>query len=156
MGRMSESRTVTEGAAFEILSQCVAGRTHLIARTVDGIFNEELRAIGLRNTQLTIMAVLGHSGSLTVGELSNIMTMERSTLSRTLAKLRGNEWVAVAPGAGTQRWELTSAGKSKVRSALRLWRRAQARSAEVLGPDGVSGLTELGDRMMAAGPGSAE
>jgi DNA-binding MarR family transcriptional regulator len=53
--------------------------------------------------------------------------MEQSTLTRTLAILRGNGWVQVTdrPSGREKCWELTSEGHRVFQQALTPWRQAQ-------------------------------
>ena len=148
--RMSSDTTATGAAAYEILSQCLAGRTHKLARKIDAVYNEELRRVDLRNTQLTLLCVLEYMGEAVQGELAAILVMEQSTLSRNLRLIEERGWVRSAPPRGrSRRLRLTPAGKRKVRDSLRSWRRAQERAQGML-PDGaVEKLRELGDAVGA-------
>jgi len=136
----------TTKAAFEILSQCVAGRTHKLARTIDRIYNEELRTVGLRNTQLTTLAVLAYMSDATVSDLAAVLVMEKSTLSRNLKIMQKQGWVAAGTSTGRRRGlVLTPAGKTKLRAARTAWRRAQARARDLLPQGAVEQLRGIGD-----------
>lgn len=137
--------TTAAHLAETILRRCVAGRTHKLSRTVDGIFNQELRALGLRNTQLTMLSVLAFMGSATAAELGPVLVMDKSTVSRNLRVLRDKGWIAPDRRAGDQRLRVTRAGRSLLERALPAWERAQRRIAELIGEDGVEALRTIGD-----------
>lgn len=138
---MSDSRTSAPGAAAEILDDCVAGRVRKLARVVDRLYNEHLRPHGVRNTQLTLLAMLAYMGEAAPADLGDHLAMDKSSLSRTLARMQQAGWVEISGATG--RLGLTAAGQELLSDALPAWRRAQEAAAERLGSARFTRLGEL-------------
>lgn len=134
--------------AYRILSECVAGRTHKISRVVDSIFNEALRPLGIRNTQLTMLSVIAFMGTATAAELAPVLVMEKSTVSRNLRVMTARGWIAGSDGAGRgRRIGLTRAGEKMLRQAVPLWQAAQAKAEAALGAGALNAIREIGDNV---------
>jgi DNA-binding MarR family transcriptional regulator len=97
-------------------------------------YENHFRGSGLRATQFTVLAILAQTGPLPISELSNLMGIERTTLSRNLRLLEKNGWIAAADDNDhrLRKMALTQAGRRAASVALPRWRRAQARVGPVL------------------------
>ena len=144
--------------AYKILSECVAGRTHKISRVVDGIFNDALRPLGIRNTQLTMLSVIAFMETATAAELAPVLVMEKSTVSRNLRVMAEHDWIEWLEGPGRGRHlRLTRAGKQILRRAMPLWESAQAAARETLGDGALDAMREIGDNVgVIPNPGEPE
>jgi len=111
---------------------CLAARKR--ARELTRLYEEKLRPFGLRATQFSILAALGVKGPTRVGDLADILGLERTTLTRSASVLERDGRIAVAPtGDGRERrWHLTSVGRRALEAALPAWRQAQ-REVEAAG-----------------------
>jgi DNA-binding MarR family transcriptional regulator len=96
-------------------------------RRLTQVYDHFLAPSGVRGTQFSILARLKARGALPIGELAEIMVMDRTTLARNLLPLRRRRLVAVAIGDDRRRREirLTDKGLAAIDAALPLWRRAQ-------------------------------
>lgn len=106
---------------------CLAARRK--ARAITRMFEEKLRPHGLRATQFSILAALALKGPTPVGELADVLGLERSTLSRSAGLLERNGWIDEAPSEdGRERpLRLTGEGRRKVEEAFPAWKEVQER-----------------------------
>jgi DNA-binding MarR family transcriptional regulator len=105
---------------------CLTARRH--ARAITRLFDEHLRAYGLRSTQFSVLAALSLMGPTRIGDLADALGTERTTLTRSVALLERNGWTRTE-GSGDGRARViavTAAGRRKVERALPAWQRAQA------------------------------
>ena len=107
---------------------CVCYNARKVARAVTRLYDDMLRPIGLRATQLTLLMVIDALGEPSITELAEQLVMDRTTLARDLRPMETAGWVAVAPGDDrrTRIVRLTTAGGDTLRDALPIWRAAQA------------------------------
>jgi DNA-binding MarR family transcriptional regulator len=99
-------------------------------------YDEALRPLGITITQFTILQALSLAGTVRQGRLGEILAMDSTTLTRTLAIMGKHGWIASEPGADRRerRLSLNGAGKQKFNSVLPHWQRAQAQLRTRLGP----------------------
>jgi len=88
-----------------------------------------MRGSGLRSTQLTLLQALELAGTLSQGDLADVLCIDSTTLSRTLRPLIDEGWITAKPGRDKRerRFSLTPAGEKKIESVKPLWQRAQRR-----------------------------
>jgi len=128
-------REESAAAAMEIAGSCLGFRLRLLDRVVARIYDDALRPLELRRTQLDLLAALHRFGPATPAQLIRMLGLEKSSLSRNLRRLITRGVVAERPGADRRchLLELTDAGHAQLSDALPAWRRAQAEVDELLG-----------------------
>lgn len=106
---------------------CACASLRRASRAVTQLYDQELRATGLRSTQFTLLQVLAGNDGLAQGELGEILAIDPTTLSRTLQPLARRGWIRGRPGEDRRvvRWSVTDAGRKKLESAEPAWRSAQ-------------------------------
>jgi DNA-binding MarR family transcriptional regulator len=116
---------------------CLSGTFRRTARALSQLYEEALRPLGLKGTQLTILQVLSRAGEITQGRLGEILAMDSTTLTRTLGIMRRRGWVAERRGADRrERWlRLSEGGKAQLNRALPEWEKVQARLGRQLGEE---------------------
>lgn len=104
---------------------CLAARKR--ARETTRLYEEQLRPHGLRATQFSILAALALKGPTPLGELADLLGLERTSLTRSANRLEDEGWVAEAESedARVRRPKPTPAGREKVESAYPAWKEAQ-------------------------------
>ena len=114
---------------------CICFNLRKAARAASRAYDEALAPAGIRNTQLSLLALLQGAGRLSVRELADLAVMERTTLTRNLKLLERDGLVQSAPGADRRQriLQLTAAGRRMLETALPLWRKAQRAESERLG-----------------------
>jgi len=124
---------------------CAHANLRKAMRVVSQAYDAALRPSGLRATQFTLLAVLAGQGELPLTKLSEILVLDRTTLTRNLKPLLAQGWLEI----GREKDErirlisITDAGRSLVAEATPLWREAQIRVTEKLGELRLTGL--IGD-----------
>lgn len=105
--------------------RCLAARRR--ARAVTRHFEAELRPHGLRATQFSILAALALAGTLPMGELAELLGLERTTLTRAATLLEDKSWLrAERSQDGRERpLRLTASGRRKLEAAYPAWKTAQ-------------------------------
>ena len=107
---------------------CMCGSFRRAARALTQSYEQALRPLGLRTTQLTILQVLSRAGEVSQGQLAEMLAMDSTSLTRTVAVMRRQGWIAERPGGDRrQRWlRLAKAGETQLKRALPVWERAQS------------------------------
>lgn len=105
--------------------QCLAARRR--ARELTRLYEEKLRPHGLRATQFSVLAALALRGPTVMGELADLLGLERTTLTRGAGVLERNGWVGTAPSddARERRLRLTPEGRTRVEAAYAAWKEVQ-------------------------------
>ena len=79
--------------AKDILTHCVAGRTHQIARIVSARYDSALEAHGLTSHQLTLLSMICMMQPVAPASMLPYLKMDQSTLSRNLDRLVNKGWL---------------------------------------------------------------
>ena len=107
----------------------------MAARAVTRLYDEVLRSVGLRATQLAVLVAAANESVVSITALAKFMGMDRSTLTRNLAPLEREGLIRL----GNEGWrrsrivEITPKGRSRLRQALPLWEKAQDTMRHKLG-----------------------
>ncbi len=112
-----------------VMAKCIGARALRLHRAVARLYDNELRPLGLRITQLSLLAAIEAEGRARPADLAEVLDMEKSTLSRNVKILVERGWVRVLDGevGRTQVLELTKRGRSQLLQAMPAWEAAQKR-----------------------------
>ncbi|HWO33424.1 MAG TPA: MarR family transcriptional regulator [Candidatus Acidoferrum sp.] len=112
-------------------------------------YEEALRPTGLRATQLTILQALSLAGEMSQRRLGEMLAMDSTSLTRTLAILRRRGWVAERRGKDLRErlLRLSRGGAAKLKRVTPVWIRVQARLSAKLGERGWKNLLGLTNRV---------
>ena len=124
---------------------CLGLASRRAARALSRSFERSLRPYGIRIGQFSALTALMLKGPMTIGTLADFLGVERTTLTRNLALIEANGWVAVHPGtdARSRIVKVTSAGRAAIAAAFPAWRRAQSAATSAIGTAGVAALHRL-------------
>jgi DNA-binding MarR family transcriptional regulator len=124
---------------------CLCGSFRRTSRALTQLYEEALRPLGLRSTQFTILQALSLAGEVSQGQLGEMLAMDSTSLTRTLAIMRRRGWVAERRGEDRrERWlRLANAGEVKLRRALPVWEKVQSRLRRQLGEPAWNDLLQL-------------
>jgi DNA-binding MarR family transcriptional regulator len=114
---------------------CACANLRRASRAVTQLYEQELRPTKLRVTQLAILKALATVPYARQGGLAQAMGLDATTLTRILALLRKQNYVAIRHGRDRREriLALTDKGRSKVEEMTPHWERAQKRVREVMG-----------------------
>jgi DNA-binding MarR family transcriptional regulator len=104
---------------------CLAARRR--ARELTRLYEEKLRRHGLRATQFSVLAALALKGPTPIRKLADLLGLERTTLTRSVALLERNGW-AESDRSGDARerpLRLTLPGRRKLEAAFPAWKQVQ-------------------------------
>jgi len=107
----------------------------MASRAVTRLYDDRLRPVGLRATQLVLLVAIGSGEAVSITALAKLIGMDRSTLTRNLAPLERDGLVRV----GNEGWrrsrtiEITKKGSARSREALSFWEKAQNTLRKKLG-----------------------
>ncbi|MGA7926802.1 MAG: MarR family winged helix-turn-helix transcriptional regulator [Candidatus Sulfotelmatobacter sp.] len=123
---------------------CACANLRRAARIVTQRYDQELQAAGVKTTQFTLLQALTRTGNISQGNLGELLGLDSTTLTRTLALLRRKGWIQAKPGEDRRevRLTLTPEGKRKYLSALHYWQCAQRQLRGVLGEAGWKQMIE--------------
>src|SRR5262249_12821400 len=136
-GRTVMDNEKNRRAIDAIARSCIALRLRLLNRVVTNLYDEALRPLGLKVSQLNILMVAAKLGLARPAEVCGLLQLDTSTLSRNVERMRAKRWLEVVPGedARTQPFRLTAQGKRLLERAVPAWEEAQHRAKELLGAD---------------------
>jgi DNA-binding MarR family transcriptional regulator len=108
---------------------CLCDALRQATRAVSRLYDEELRGLGLRTTQFSLLGQLKRAGPIRQRDLGGLTSLDETTLTRNLRPLIDAGWVAVRPGQDRREKliRLTDAGAGKLREARPAWERVQER-----------------------------
>ena len=132
-----------------IARTCIAVRLRLLNRVVTNLYDDALRPLGLKVSQLNILVVTAKLGLARPAKVCDLLQLDTSTLSRNVERMRVRGWLEVVPGedARTQPFRLTAQGVKLLERAVPAWEQAQRQARDLLGDDGVALLTETAGKL---------
>lgn len=145
-------RADVQRAARENARGCLMARVRALSRTLTALYEEELRPLGLKASQMNVMTAVAASGEERLSTLADGIALEPSSLSRVLDVMRRNGWVETVTDPDDERARLvrmTDAGNALYAEACPLWRRAQVRARKLLGREDAEVFAELANRSLS-------
>src|SRR5438874_2883796 len=127
----------TTSSIETISTTCIAVRLRLLNRVVTNFYDDALRPLGLKVSQLNILIVTAKLGLARPAQVCDILQLDTSTLSRNVERMRAQGWLEVVPDedARTQPFRLTPRGRRLIDKAVPAWEEAQRRAGELLGDE---------------------
>lgn len=115
------------------------------ARALTQVYEEALRPLGLRATQLTILQVLSRAGEVSQRQLGEMLAMDSTSLTRTLAIMARKVWIEEQRGEDRRerRIRLSAAGEANLKRAMPVWEKVQSRLRGKLGKQKWGSLLQL-------------
>jgi DNA-binding MarR family transcriptional regulator len=133
--------------AAEVVRDCIATRLRMADRVITKVYDDALRPLGLKVTQMTMLVVAEDRGLIRQSEVGARLRLDDSTLSRNLERMRANGWLEEVEGddARVHSYRLTEAGRALLDRAIPAWRGAQAEARRLLGDAGVQALQSFAE-----------
>lgn len=134
-------------AVNRLAGECLAVRVRMLNRTITGIYDDALRPLGLTAGQLNMMVAIAQLGPIPPGELARRLSMEKSTVSRNVARMRKNGWLTATEAESGRRNELalTGQGEDLLERSVPAWDEAQTRAKAMLGQRGADAIHDVGN-----------
>jgi DNA-binding MarR family transcriptional regulator len=121
---------------------CMCASYRRAARALTQLYDEALRPRGLRTTQFAILQALSLAGEVSQGQLGKILSLDSTTLTRTLGIMKRHKWIATRRGRdGRERLlSLSQAGREQFERASPAWQGVQDRVRSRVGDELWGGL----------------
>src|SRR5881227_4154344 len=119
----------------KIAGECVAVRLRMLNRVITNIYDNALRSLDLKVSQMNILVAAAKMGTARPLEICEYLHLDVSTLSRNVERMKARGWLEVVPDEDgrSQPFQLTPRGRKLLEKAVPGWSEAQQRVKEVLG-----------------------
>jgi DNA-binding MarR family transcriptional regulator len=133
---MNKSGAQVRGGGGFVLP-CACANLRKAALLTTQYYDEMLRASGVRATQFTLLQTLTYAPGVSQKKLAGLLGIDSTTLTRTLAFLRGKGWVRSETGSDRRelRHSLTAAGQREYKRVLPYWDAAQKGFRKAVGEE---------------------
>ena len=114
---------------LEVRDACLCLHLQRAARAVARRFDAALRPLGLTSGQFSLLMSINRPEPASIGNVSTLLAMDRTTLTANLKPLERRGLVTVAADDAdkrTRRLSLTPAGRALLSTAVPVWRRTHA------------------------------
>jgi DNA-binding MarR family transcriptional regulator len=132
-----------------IARECIAVRMRMLNRVVTNIYNEALRPLDLKVSQMNILVSVGKLKTAQPTEVCDRLHLDLSTLSRNVQRMKTRGWLEIIPCADgrAQPVRLTAAGRRLLQKAGPAWLAAQQQAQSLLGQSIVDQLGTAVERL---------
>ena len=129
---------------------CTCFRIRGAARRVTQIYSKHMAPTGLKISQFSLLGFVTAEGPVSIGRLSDLLSTDRTTLTRNLRPLLANGVIERAEAGDKRRHELvaTLAGRALFKCALPLWAAAEQEVRAAMGTKLTADLHGALDRSM--------
>lgn len=103
---------------------CLGSRLRSLSRKLDGIYRKHLGNSDITENQLSIMMALYKTGTIEQNQIAQLLTLERSSLSRNLVRLVNSGYVSKSGASNRPKLSLTKEGKKRVEQLRPVWEAA--------------------------------
>ena len=131
-------------------TECTCFRVRGAARRMTQIYSRHLASTGLKISQFSLLGFVAARGPITIGQLSELLATDRTTLTRNLRPLLATGVIERAEASDKRRHELvaTPAGRALFKRALPLWAAAEQEVRTAMGSKLTADLHGALDRSM--------
>ena len=133
----------------KMANECVAVRLRMLNRVITNIYDDALRSLDLKVSQMNILVAAAKMGTARPIEVCEHLHLDVSTLSRNVERMRARGWLEVVPDEDgrSQPFRLTPRGRKLLEKAVPAWSEAQERVKKVLGGGFVEQLNQAMKRV---------
>src|SRR5881397_844395 len=119
----------------KIAGECIAVRLRMLNRVITNIYDNALRPLDLKVSQMNILVAAAKMGIARPLEVCEYLHLDVSTLSRNVERMKARGWLEVVPDEDgrSQPFQLTPLGRKLLEKAVPAWREAQEQVKRVLG-----------------------
>ena len=120
----------------KVRDTCLCLHLQRAARALARRFDEALRPVGLTSGQFSLLMSLNRAEPPTMGQVSALLAMDRTTLTANLKPLERRELVTVTVDAAdrrARRMRLTPGGRTVLAAAMPIWEATHAETERLLG-----------------------
>jgi DNA-binding MarR family transcriptional regulator len=139
----------------QVAGECIAVRMRMLNRVITNIYDDALRPLDLKVSQMNILVAAAKMGTARPAAVCEHLHLDVSTLSRNVERMKGRGWLEVVPDEDgrSQPFRLTPQGRKLLEKAVPAWSAAQQQVKQVLGDEIVDQLNRAVKRIGAAAAG---
>ncbi|MFT7560761.1 MAG: DNA-binding MarR family transcriptional regulator [Flavobacteriales bacterium] len=127
-----------------IADHCQCAKLRSATRVITRLYDDALRPLGIKASQFTVLVAVDLCTPISITDLSEALSMERTTLTRNLAPLEKDGLIQMNSGKGRTRYaSLTKPGKTLLAEAKPLWKSTQTKVNKSLGKDDSQTLNSI-------------
>lgn len=128
-----------------VAQTCLASQARRLSRALTRHYNDRLRPLGLNIAEMNLLVAIAATGPVRPAGLARALELEKSTMSRNLARLTDRGWVKVRdnPEDRGDLVEATRRGERLLEQAIPLWEAAQHDAVVLLNG---AAIPEIADR----------
>jgi DNA-binding MarR family transcriptional regulator len=137
------------GMIDKMAGECVAVRFRMLNRVITNIYDNALRPLDLKVSQMNILVAAAKMGVVRPLKLCEYLHLDVSTLSRNVERMKARGWLEVVPDEDgrSQPFQLTPQGRKLLEKAVPAWSEAQQQVKQVLGERFVDQLNQATRRV---------
>src|SRR5438093_13419858 len=140
----------------KIAGECIAARLRILNRVVTNIYDDALRPLDLKVSQMNILVAAAKMGTARPSEVCGHLHLDVSTLSRNVDRMKARGWLEVVPDEDgrSQPFRLTREGRKLLEKAVPAWSEAQQQVKKALGDGFAEQLNQAMKRVSKGTVGS--
>jgi DNA-binding MarR family transcriptional regulator len=122
--------------------ECLGFRVRKLNRIVSAIYDGALASAGVKTSQFTVLIAIANRESVRPSELTRLLQLDESTLSRNVDRMCAKGWLRLAPDADRRSHliEITDKGQTLIGKCLPAWQEAQEKVSKWLGAESIAAL----------------
>ena len=127
-----------------IARECLAVRLRMLNRVVTNIYDDALRPLGVKASQLNILVVTAKLGLARPADVCDRLQLDISTLSRNAERMKAKGWLEVVSDddGRAQPFRLTAKGRRLLERAMPAWEESQEKVKKLIGADAVASIDD--------------
>src|SRR3954466_11800945 len=104
----------------KVAGECVAVRLRMLNRVITNIYDDALRPLDLKVSQMNILVAAAKMGTARPLEVCEYLHLDGATLSRNVERIKAHGWLEVVPDEDgrSQPFQLTPQGWNGVQQAV--------------------------------------
>jgi DNA-binding MarR family transcriptional regulator len=127
-----------------IAASCQCFKLRSAARKITRMYDDALRPAGIKANQLSILIGVSLMTPVSITQLADALSMDRTTLSRNLAPLEKGGLIKLQAGQGRVRNAIiTDEGKGVIKVATPAWQTVQTQFTKLIGTENIVVLNDL-------------
>ncbi|GIW88108.1 MAG: MarR family transcriptional regulator [Isosphaeraceae bacterium] len=132
-----------------VACECVAVRLRALNRCITNIYDEALRPLDLKVSQMNILVAAARMGTARPAQVCEQLHLDASTLSRNVDRMKARGWLETVAGEDgrSQPFRLTAEGSRLLERAIPAWSKAQHQVKKIVGTTFLNQLEQALDRV---------
>ena len=135
-------------SAPRIAAECLSVRLRLLNRAITKLYDDALRPVGIKSSQLNILVAAALDRLTPPATLCVRLKLDNSTLSRNVDRMAGRGWIELVPDRDDGRahsLRVTAKGRKLIERAEPAWAAAQKQALELIGATNAKALSRAAD-----------